>query len=51
MAAIEPEQEALYGPSINKKNIVYDHWVEVGNEKKLRAEVSYQRCREANRGL
>jgi hypothetical protein len=48
MAVIELEQTALvYGLSINKNNGIYNHGVEFDIEKKLRVEVSYQRCREA----
>jgi hypothetical protein len=41
MAAIGPEQAALYGLSANKNNGIYNHGYEFDIEKKLSVEASY----------
>jgi hypothetical protein len=51
VAAIGPEQAAQYGLSINKNNGIYNHGYKFDLEKKLSAEASYERFKEANRGL
>jgi hypothetical protein len=51
MTAIEPEQAAVYGLSMNKNNGIYNHGVKFAVEKKWRVEASYQCCKEDNGGL
>ncbi len=49
--AIELEQAARYGLSVNKNNGFYKPGLEFDVEKKLRVQGSYQRFQEANGGL
>jgi hypothetical protein len=51
VAAIRPEQAALYGLSTNKKNEIYNPGFKFDVEKRLSVKVSYQHCKEANGGL
>jgi hypothetical protein len=51
MAALGPEQAALYGISMNENNGICSHGYAFDVEKKLSVKVSYQRFKEANRGL
>jgi hypothetical protein len=51
MAAIEPEQVALYSLSRTKKYRIYNPGVKFDIEKRMSVKGSYQRCKKANGGL
>jgi hypothetical protein len=51
MAAIVPEQTAIYGLSTNKNNGIYNHGYKFDIEKKLSVQASYQSFKEVNGGL